>query len=715
MFRSVEAVGRSSFSPGGGWLVRAALVFAFLVPVGAALGETVWIPAAVGAPQEDVRLVVRNLEEHAAEVGVSLYGQPESDALPAAELHLGAGETITVDRALRELLHLEEAAGALRLDGEGRFLVTAERVLEHADGQRGMTLPALRSEMLGRKSEILDLPYLVQREGVKTTIWISLLESPAKADLYLFDAAGEQLLQRRFEAEGVLRLSLSDLLEKAPEICRAQLRIREGLAAVFAEMTVTGSEDRFGYAGRNLDAATRDQTFLPALRTSGEEGFLSTKVALFNPYATQIVVTLRLDTRRSSVTLSPFQILEIPDVLGARFGEESAAAPIRAVGSSAFFAVGINERRTAPEEPLSMAEARLFEETADTAEAENRLLLPPPRTEVGRGFLVIASEADEAVARFEVEDPYGFPAGPEQWLSVEPNSMKMARLDEVVPGATNPKSPLALQLFAGRVRAGLLDLLPGSNDLVWRDAEIPPAEPSLDCEPPVIHAFTASAYTLDEPGPVTLNWETSHAEEIYLDPEAEEIEANGSMTLDLEGSRGFLLRAENACGQSEAQFQVSIGLPALSGVAAGAPGEAREHGQPGELLALQFDNVAEPDLIEEVHVVTADGWSFPLRVLERGTGGEWYALVPMITERDDNRQVTGPVQLVPVFANGERGEPRAFRIDPSATTATRRRVPGSVDGIGAAIEQNPRDGDPRRGPAGMRPLPGVFSTICGTW
>ena len=428
-------------------------------------------------------------------------------------------------------------------------------------------------------------------------------------------------------------------------------------------MTISASGDRFGYEARNLDTLGRDQNLLPALRRATEHGLFTTTLVVFNPYGTASSITINHPDRRKSRPLAPYEIVEIRDVLGSEFEVDEGATALRVTSGAALFMLAVTELRQDPAGDPWMAEARYLMDTSDVPGPEQRLLLPPRVAAEEDAYVVAWAQAEAAGARVEVNSAAGQPTGEEAWVVLEPRSLVLQSLGKLLPGATDRERPLGLFLANGNLHAGLLEFRPGSHDPVFHAAEVAPPEPVGGCRQAAILSFSASSFALPRPGPVTLRWETADAGRVTLEPEIGAVRADGSHILELETTQTFTLRAANDCATVEVPLLVTVGAPALSRVSAGVEGEARASGQPGELLALEFENLAEDTAVEELLVRVPGKAELPVRILARGAEGQVYALVPHITTGDDaDQQYAGEVEFLPVFGNGQAGKGRPFLI-----------------------------------------------------
>jgi len=678
------------------WPATGARLTVWLACIGAAAGlraESFWIPAARSGVAEDARLVLQNLENKPQQISVHWLGPPGAEGVEPAVRWLEPGATLIVGNALQELFGLQQGEGALEVRGEGRLSVRAERVIQHPEGARGMTLPVLDEGARGAPGATLDLAYLPNRAPLKSEVWVALLAPGSEVDVLVYDKAGARLARRRVRDQGVRRFALTDLVLDAPELCRAQLRVRAGAAAAFAEMTLTASGDRFGYEARNLDAFGRDQILLPALRRATEQGLFTTTMVVFNPYGSASSVTINHPDRRRSRPLAPFEIVEIRDVLRTEFEVGEAATALRVTSGDALFVLGITEFRRDPDGGPAMAEAHYLLDTSDVPGPGQRLLLPPRVAAEEDAYVVAWAQAEVAGARVEANSASGQPTGEEAWVVIEPRSLAMQSLGELLPGATDRERPLGVYLANGALHAGMLEFRPGSHDPVWHGAELVPPDPVGECRQPAVLSFSASSYALPRPGPVTLRWETADAGAVTLQPEIGAVRADGLQIVELETTRTFTLRAANDCATVEVPLLVTVGVPTLSRVSAGAAGESRASGQPGELLSLEFDNLAEDAAVEELLVRVPGRATLPVRILARGGEGQVYAVVPYLTFGENaDQQYAGEVEFIPVFANGQPGKGRPFVIQRAVYTGDPAAgFRALLDSVREAIDDNVRE------------------------
>jgi len=645
---------------------------AFCLHAGDTFVPVVTNEAVDGAAQR-VGLKVRNLETRPVQLDFRLLRAGEGEPLTAQRM-LDPLATLSLTDALNDLFPGADATGSLKISADGMTLASAARLFQKESRTYGVALAAVSGDSLTVAGAVADAPWLPASGKWDSSLWL-MLEGDSAGTLVVYDALGTELARRDFDGVSkTLRFAPADLVTSPPEVVRVQIRMNKGQSTSFVETVLKSTGDRSGYPAVEVAQLPRDVAFQPALRSATVQGYALTSIVMFNPWASQQTVSLSFAGVARTVALRPFEVKEIVDVVSTLFGRTDTASVLFSSAGWPVFLLGRSDMRPEPAGETMASEMSLAADPdAMPAVGETAYLLPPEVPDAGLAFIASTRE-DASRGVLQRDDKAGLPEGTPGSYDLPDFSFWQTLLNIVAPGANGSTPVVTLKPETGAVRAAVQSYLPVSGDSLWVEAQT--AGPAPDCLQPVVNKLSASAYTLAQPGQVAVTWDIAKAETLELLPAGTVLPEKGTLNVDIEASTEFTFRASNACGTTEAPLFISVGAPQATGAAAGFPGETKEHGSPGELLTVTFDNLAEPELIESVTVTTAQGVAVPVTIRGRGERGEVFALVPYITVGSQPQQVTGEVQIRAVLADGGTSNAVPFTIDPlsqdgDAVTETR--------------------------------------------
>jgi len=177
------------------------------------------------------------------------------------------------------------------------------------------------------------------------------------------------------------------------------------------------------------------------------------------------------------------------------------------------------------------------------------------------------------------------------------------------------------------------------------------APPPSACAAPIIDLFTATPNQLASPGPVTLNYTTENATSLLIGTSsATQSNGTGNYTSNVTVTTAFTLYAQNTCGAVQQSVIAAVGAPGVASVANLAQPALAASAQPGQLIAIQPSNVAQPATVTQVVFTNAAGASVESDALGLDAAGRILVTAPFIAdEAAPQGYDTGAVQVSFMF------------------------------------------------------------------
>lgn len=595
-------------------------------------------------------------------IGVSLvfWAQGADAASERSTVVLDPGQTLAYKNVLREVWQLEDQRGAVLVDTDGAATVTAFRYTDERDAVLGQALVAKPADEWLSGALLGDLIWLAQTADYDSGVWIVSGTDGARAEVVFFDAANTELARTTVEGPARSRwLALSDFGIQDQPVVRAQVRFLAGSGAATSEIAHLPTGDRMGADAVVVDQLQNDLSVHPAVRNAA----FRTDLRLYNPLQRDVTVSVTWNGKFFNFPVAAGGVLQVDDVAQALKMEGDQQGILRITNSYKVVAlarlVRLNEDGSAG--PGEFLEPQL---TTEVGGASSPWLLAGIPAQADALFLSLRRGAAGTETQVRIADQ----TGSEVAATVEPitfatiESQKLVDLLQLAAlPALPPNAAISVIAQAGLVDPAILALLHGSGDIAHTTPLRTVAENA--CVGPVIQTFEADRKTLDEAGPVTLNWRTQQADSVTLSLDGEAREPSGSATVDLAETATVILTASNACGDVTRELLLAVGPPLLTQAQALAQTDAGS-GSPGQLVRFTVGSIAEPERVASIHFQTSSGQSGEAEVEGVDSEGRLYAVVPYIWIDSAARYVQGDVTASVVWDDGRTFEGLPFRILP---------------------------------------------------
>lgn len=595
----------------------------------------------------------------AAVVTFALLGPPGQDPLEPQTRTLAPAETLVLHDALSELWGLNGASGVLLVSCDQPVLLSA---VKSTPGRYGTRLPVIGDQRKLTATQIGDSLWIQQDPAGSTTITLSLETADTDLDLILFDDKGAKLNTQTFTGgPQLIVVPVSTLTDSDLPVGRAEVRVRSGRAAGYYEVTDNTTGDLMGTG--LLDGADSSQ----ALMLSGavHDAGLESDIRIFNTTGGEATVTVTDGTIYANVTVPARGLVQVDGVLPNLLG---ITDPWK--GYLSFYSYSPIEvtARTATQaanggQYAEIHSAGSFDDLYEQGSAAFLQSLDAGATILAR------AGTSGATAQLSLLDATGAPVGSAD-LALDPNASSSGALTDLFPGIAIPDAAsLQFNVLSGAMDGAALTKDSGTGDPSFLNSSTVLVG---GCAPPVIDSFTASAVSLTESGQVTLSWAARTADSVDVTPFGAGLPQSGSLTADVGETVTASLVASNSCGSDTRNIVIAVGPPTPSAILGGTPAPDTEEpsASPGQTIAIQFENLANPANIDVIVLVAPDGsertvapegvttsgavaFRFPLWVDSGNPAGYRTGEVAIAAEAGGTRTASLPFNILPLNYDGD--------------------------------------------------------------
>jgi hypothetical protein len=521
---------------------------------------------------------------------------------PAPETKTVApGQTLVLHDVIAELWGMSGRSGVLKVTTDQPVLITAAK---SAPGRYGTRLPVIGEQRALSAGQIGDSLWIQQDSSASTSISLALETADAAVDLILFDANGAKLTTVTLSGgPQVINTEVAALTTSDLPLGRAEVRVRSGRAAGYYEVLDSTSGDLMGTG--LMGAADTDRSLKLGGAVHGQG--LETDIRIFNPATAEATVNITAGANSAAVTIPARGLLQLSGVLPNFLNVTDDWT-----GHLSFFSytpIEVTARTSTTE-----AGGGLFGELHG-ADASASLYDQGSTSFIqsldATATLLSRAGAGGAEAQLSLLDGSGTRVA-SATLALDANATRADAIADLFPGITVPEvASLQMDVQSGTVDAGALVRDPDTGDPAYLASE--PVLPG-GCTAPVIDSFTASTRSLFTPGKVSFSWSTRSADSVDVSPYGSSLPQVGTLTADVDETAVVTLTASNDCSSDTRKIAVAVGPPAPSAILGGVTSASTggPAASPGQTIAVQFDNLADPANIDVIVLVAPDGAERPL-------------------------------------------------------------------------------------------------------
>ncbi len=609
-------------------------VFLFL-PVHAANAQNLLVFGASSATNTaglhfSTELDVANRDNSTATVTFTFIAPDAATQVDPVQRVVAPGQTLVLSNALVDLWGLDERTGIIAVNADRSVITAATKYAPLAGGRTGSVLPLLDSVGLLGPGQIGDISWLAQSSSFDSAIGVYLGAPDTTASLVLFDASGAQVAQTTLRGGPFFTsVPLSSLLTADTPIARAELRVSQGTAGAFAEVTdLTSGTSMSVPMSLPTDTGKLLVSELGLRRQLANGKQIVTDVRISNLSVQPAAVTLFFADATAKITIPPRGVTEVKDALGSLFAQAGDAAGALTFSAATAIAAVVRTAAVAPDGSGSALSSISLAAPAggglDAGTAATFLGGASPRNDL---LIASRSATNGAAAALTLVDAAGASLGSANESIAGFGSRLDTAQDLFGMDALTSGSALDLGAVSGTVTAAAL--------AVDRDSGAPfpltytMAQPS-GCSPPAFSAAdVAPSASLSRPGSVTVSWQADLADSVDLIPGPTGLPPAGSTQMNVAAGTIFTLRATNGCGQVSTPLPVSVGAPvagAITNFSAPASGSA---GQPGQTVSLHLANISPSSTISDILLTAANGDAMAASFIGISDAGDAYFRIPL--------------------------------------------------------------------------------------
>ncbi|QOY85518.1 hypothetical protein [Paludibaculum fermentans] len=611
-----------------------------------------------GGGQWSTELRVTN-QGSAAVLTFSLRVPPDQVPPDPQTRTLAPNETLVLRDVLADLWGLSSVSGVLQVATDQPVLISAAK---SSAGRYGTRLPIIGDQLRISSGQIGDSLWLQQDAKASTTITLSLETPDSNLDLILFDDAGTKLNTLSFTGgPQIVVVPVSSLTGTDLPVGRAEVRVKSGRAAGYYEVTDSTTGDLMGTG--LLGLADTDQSLMLGGVVHGRGG--ETDVRIFNPGSSTTTVLVAAGDTTANVDVPAHGLRQLPGVLPNTLNLSDDWA-----GYLRFFSytpIEVTARTTTPDSSGGLY-AEVHSATRADSLYEQGAATFLPSLNAGATLLSRAG-AGGATAQLSLLDLTGATVGSVN-LALDPNATRADSMADLFPGVTVPdSSSMQIAVLSGAMDGAALLKAPGTGDPSYLASTTTLAG---GCAPPVIDSFSASNVSLAQPGQVVLSWSARATDSVDVTPFGAGLPAAGTLSANVGETVTVSLVASNGCGTDTRSVVIAVGPPVPLSILGGTPSPdtGEPSASPGQTLAIQFDNLADPGNIDVLVLVAPDGserpltpegvttngaiaFRLPIWVDSASAGGYRTGEVVIAAEAGGTRSAALPLNILPLSYAGD--------------------------------------------------------------